>query len=163
MCCTWFAHHCTRATWAYVLEMVRVAVRRLSKILNCAFECDYYYYYYYYCCCPSARIQGDHCMGESSVHVLSQLGGSHAPSSEKVLAMHISVTGIHPFKKGQQGTPTAYTLTVVWQAPSVVSRLVAGGTSCCCCGAFRFSTEWTRLTWAAGWSPTGGVPLAGWS
>ena len=39
---------------------------------------------------------------------------------------------------GQQGTPTAYT-PVVWQALSVVSRLVPGGTSCCRCGAF--STE----------------------
>ena len=29
MCCTWFAHDCTRATWAYVLETVRGAVRRL--------------------------------------------------------------------------------------------------------------------------------------
>ena len=29
MCCTWFALACTRATWAYVLETVRCAVRRL--------------------------------------------------------------------------------------------------------------------------------------
>ena len=28
-CCTWFAHNCARATWAYVLETVRGAVRRL--------------------------------------------------------------------------------------------------------------------------------------
>ena len=28
MCCTWFAHDCAKATWAYVLEMVRGAVRR---------------------------------------------------------------------------------------------------------------------------------------
>ena len=48
ICCTWFAHDCALATWAYVLETVRSAVRRLSKILNCAFECNYYYYYYYY-------------------------------------------------------------------------------------------------------------------
>ena len=38
MCCTWFAHDCARATGAYVLETVCGAVRRLSKILNCAFE-----------------------------------------------------------------------------------------------------------------------------
>ena len=31
-----------------MLETVRGAVRRLSKISNCAFECDYYYHYYYY-------------------------------------------------------------------------------------------------------------------
>ena len=31
-----------------MLETVRSAVRRLSKISNCAFECDYYYYYYYF-------------------------------------------------------------------------------------------------------------------
>ena len=31
----------------------------------------------------------------------------------------------------QQGTPTAHTPAWVWQAPPVVSRLVAGGTSCC--------------------------------
>ena len=48
MCCTWFAHNCAGAIWAYVLETVRGAVRRLQKISNCAFECDYYYYYYYY-------------------------------------------------------------------------------------------------------------------
>ena len=30
-----------------MLETVRGAVRRLLKILNSAFECDYYYYYYY--------------------------------------------------------------------------------------------------------------------
>ena len=29
MCCTWFAHDCARATWAYALETVRGAVRRL--------------------------------------------------------------------------------------------------------------------------------------
>ena len=29
MCCTWFAHDCARATWAYGLETVRGAVRRL--------------------------------------------------------------------------------------------------------------------------------------
>ena len=29
-----------------MLETVRSAVRRLSKISNSAFECDYYYYYY---------------------------------------------------------------------------------------------------------------------
>ena len=27
MCCTWFAHDCARATWAYVLETVRGSVR----------------------------------------------------------------------------------------------------------------------------------------
>ena len=31
MCCTWFAHKCALATWAYMLETVRGAVRRLSK------------------------------------------------------------------------------------------------------------------------------------
>ena len=31
-----------------MLETVRSAVRRLSKISNYAFKCDYYYYYYYY-------------------------------------------------------------------------------------------------------------------
>ena len=40
-CSMWFAHDCTQATWAYVLETVRAAVRRLSKISNCAFLCDY--------------------------------------------------------------------------------------------------------------------------
>ena len=30
-----------------MLETVHGAVRRLSKISNCTFECDYYYYYYY--------------------------------------------------------------------------------------------------------------------
>ena len=44
MCCTWFAHDCARATWAYMLETVCSTVRRLSKISNCAFKCDYYYY-----------------------------------------------------------------------------------------------------------------------
>ena len=43
MCCTWFAHDCTRATWGYVLETVRGIVRRLWKISNCTLECDYYY------------------------------------------------------------------------------------------------------------------------
>ena len=38
---------CARATWVYVLEIVYGAVRRLSKISNCAFEWDYFYYYYY--------------------------------------------------------------------------------------------------------------------
>ena len=47
----------------------------------------------------------------------------------------------------------------MWQAPPVVSHLVAGGMSCCRCGGLRFSTEWTRLTWAAGWSPTGQMVL----
>ena len=46
MCCTWFAHHRALATWAYVLETVCGAVRRLSKISNCAFKCDYYNHYY---------------------------------------------------------------------------------------------------------------------
>ena len=32
MCCTWFEHNCARATRAYVLEIFRDAVRRLSKI-----------------------------------------------------------------------------------------------------------------------------------
>ena len=30
-----------------MLEAVRGAVRRLYKISNCTFECDYYYYYYF--------------------------------------------------------------------------------------------------------------------
>ena len=63
MCCTWLAHGCARATWAYVLETVRGAVRRLSKI-SVPFNAIiiiiivvvvvviiiiiYYYYYYYY-------------------------------------------------------------------------------------------------------------------
>ena len=38
-----------RATWACVLETVCDAVRRLSKISNSAFECDYYHYYYLIC------------------------------------------------------------------------------------------------------------------
>ena len=46
MCCMWFAHDCARATSAYVLETIRGAVRRLSKISNRACECDYYYYFY---------------------------------------------------------------------------------------------------------------------
>ena len=33
-----------------MLETVRGAVRRLQKILNSAFECDYYYYYYVFLC-----------------------------------------------------------------------------------------------------------------
>ena len=45
------------ATSVYVLETVRGAVKRLSKISICACECDYYLYsssssssyYYYYC------------------------------------------------------------------------------------------------------------------
>ena len=53
----------------------------------------------------------------------------------------------HLITDRQQGTPTAHTPAEVWQAPPVVSRpqtytpmclwscLVAGGTSCCCCGA----------------------------
>ena len=40
--CVWFAHGCARATWAYVLETVRGVVKRLQKISNSAFECDYY-------------------------------------------------------------------------------------------------------------------------
>ena len=48
MCCTWFAHDCASATWVYVLETFRGTVRRLYKISNCAFECNYYYYHYYY-------------------------------------------------------------------------------------------------------------------
>ena len=47
MCCTWFAHEGAQATWAYVLETVHSAVRRLYKISNCTFQCDYYYFYYY--------------------------------------------------------------------------------------------------------------------
>ena len=47
MCCTWSAHDCAWATWAYVLETVHGAVKRLSKISNCAIEWDYYYYYKY--------------------------------------------------------------------------------------------------------------------
>ena len=47
MCCTRFAHDCAWATWACMLETVRGAVRRLQKISNSTFECDYYYYYYY--------------------------------------------------------------------------------------------------------------------
>ena len=42
------AHIFTQATWVYVLEAVRGAVKRLSKILNCALECNYFYYCYYY-------------------------------------------------------------------------------------------------------------------
>ena len=34
MCCTWFAHDCTWATWVYVLETVCGTVRRLSKNLE---------------------------------------------------------------------------------------------------------------------------------
>ena len=34
-----------RTCW---MEAARGAVRRLSKILNGAFQCDYYYYYYFY-------------------------------------------------------------------------------------------------------------------
>ena len=48
MYCTWFAHDCARAIWAYVLEIVCGAVRRLLKISNSAFECDYYNIIYYY-------------------------------------------------------------------------------------------------------------------
>ena len=48
MCCTWFAYDCARATWTYVSETVRSAVRRWLKISNCAIQCDYYYYYHYY-------------------------------------------------------------------------------------------------------------------
>ena len=44
MCCTWFAHDWARVAWAYMLATVRGAVRRLQKISNCAFECDYHYY-----------------------------------------------------------------------------------------------------------------------
>ena len=40
------SHDFAWATSAYVLETVRRAVRRLSKISNCAFEYDYYYYYH---------------------------------------------------------------------------------------------------------------------
>ena len=31
MCCTWFSHECAQSTWAYVLETVHGAVRRLQK------------------------------------------------------------------------------------------------------------------------------------
>ena len=31
-----------------MLETVHGAVRRLLKISNCTFQCDYYYYYYVY-------------------------------------------------------------------------------------------------------------------
>ena len=41
MCCTWFAHNYALAIWVYMLETVRGTVRKLSKISNCAFECDY--------------------------------------------------------------------------------------------------------------------------
>ena len=41
MCCTWFANDCAWATWTCVLETFLGAVRRLSKISNSAFECDY--------------------------------------------------------------------------------------------------------------------------
>ena len=43
MCCTCFTHNCAKATRAYVLETVLGAVRRLSKISNCAFQCDSYH------------------------------------------------------------------------------------------------------------------------
>ena len=42
MCCTWFAHGCAMATWAYVQF---AALWGDCKISNSAFECDYYYYY----------------------------------------------------------------------------------------------------------------------
>ena len=56
MCCTWFAHDCAWATWAYVLETVRRAVRRLSEISNSAFECDYCCCYYYSSAGPARRV-----------------------------------------------------------------------------------------------------------
>ena len=56
----------------------------------------------------------------------------------------------------QQDTPTAYTPAVVWQAPSVVSRGVAGGTSCCRCGAFV-----SPLSEHVSPEQLVGVPLAG--
>ena len=48
LCQTWIAElphtivPC--ATWAYMLETVRYAVRRLQKISNCTCECNYYYH-----------------------------------------------------------------------------------------------------------------------
>ena len=42
MCCTWFAYDFAQATWVYVLETVRGAVKRLYKISNGAFEGGYY-------------------------------------------------------------------------------------------------------------------------
>ena len=41
--CVWFAHDCVLATWAYVLETVRSAMRGQWKFLDCAFQyCCYY-------------------------------------------------------------------------------------------------------------------------
>ena len=84
MCCTWFAHDCAWATWAYVLKTVRSAVR-LSKISNCALECDYYYYcyyYYYYIASNAQKMQWHRCQQCSlfislfSHIILSFLSGS---------------------------------------------------------------------------------------
>ena len=59
-----------------MLETVRGAVRRLSKILNCAFECDYYCYYCFHQCLnsfstPWKRSIGTlqtHCTGHNTAH-----------------------------------------------------------------------------------------------
>ena len=74
MYCTWFAHKCAHATWAYVLETVCGTVRRFLKISNCAFQCDYYYpyhhqYYYYYCCCYYKWRENSQCRQHQSLSV----------------------------------------------------------------------------------------------
>ena len=63
--------------------------------------------------------------------------------------------GHHP--SDDSGHPPLLTRpTGVWQAPSAVSCLVAGGTSCCRCGAFVSSLSEHVLP-----EQSGGVPLAG--
>ena len=56
----------------------------------------------------------------------------------------------------QRAPPLLARPTGVWQAPSAVSCLVAGGTSCCRCGAFVSS-----LSEHVSPEQSGGVPLAG--
>ena len=56
----------------------------------------------------------------------------------------------------QLASPLLARPTGVWQTPSAVSCLVAGGTSCCRCGAFVSS-----LSEHASPEQSGGVPLAG--
>ena len=50
MCCTWFAHDCTRVTLSvHAGDSSRSSEEIVENISKCIFESNYYYYYYYYC------------------------------------------------------------------------------------------------------------------
>ena len=89
------------------------------------------------------------------LHRVTKLWQLQTPAvSHSELGINLFANGTGLTHRGQQGIPAAYTPAEVWQAPSVVSRLVAGGTSCCRCGAFVSS-----LSEHVSPEQPGGVPL----